>query len=283
MANNWKLTLAYDGTDFYGWQVQPGLETIQGTLADAIARVTGERVLPQGSGRTDAGVHALGQVATFLLAAPIPEAALLRALDRVLPASIRVLTVQHAPMDFHARHSALRKTYQYRVFPGDRCSPFMARTVYAYRWPLDLAAMQQAAQYVLGKHDFASFAATDPDLAQRNRMAIANTDDADEAGTVRTIDTSTWSQNAAAAPEITLAGYAPALLVYTVRGNGFLHHMVRNLVGTFLEVGRGRWKPEDVPAILAARDRRQAGPTAPASGLVLVQVEYPTEEALEKP
>jgi tRNA pseudouridine38-40 synthase len=222
-------------------------------------------------------------VATFPLAAPIPEADLLRALNRVLPASIRVLTAQHAPMDFHARHSALRKTYQYRVFPGDRCSPFLARTVCPFRWPLDLAAMQQAAQYVLGEHDFTSFAATDPDLAQRNRMATANTDDADDTGTVRTIDTSNWSQNAAAAPEIAQAGDAPALLVYTVRGNGFLHHMVRNLVGTFLEVGRGRWKPEEAPVILAARDRRLAGPTAPASGLFLVQVEYPTGDTPKKP
>ena len=269
---HWKVALAYDGTDFHGWQVQPGWITIQGALADAILAVAGERVLPQGSGRTDAGVHALGQVASFSLAAPIPGSNLIRALNRVLPPTIRVLTAEQVPPDFHARHSVLGKTYQYRIFVrnsqnrGAVNSPFLARYVHACRWPLDMAAMQQAAQLVLGEHNFTSFAASDPDLTARGNNAETEPRDM-----VRTIFTSEWSIGTE--NDATNATYD--LLRYTVRGNGFLHHMVRNLVGTFMEVGRGRWKPEDVSAILAARNRTLAGPTAPACGLFLMHVEYP--------
>ena len=159
----WKLVLAYDGTEFHGWQVQPDCATVQGELRDALARITGEKVLPQGSGRTDAGVHALGQVASFALAAPIPEANLARALNRALPAFIRVLSASRESSDFHARHSARAKTYEYRVFRGEICPPWLARYVYAFNAPLDVEAMQRAALLVCGEHDFTSFAATDPD------------------------------------------------------------------------------------------------------------------------
>src|SRR5450432_3212350 len=128
---NWKLVLSYDGGDFHGWQVQPAQPTIQGELSNAIQRVTGERVLPQGSGRTDAGVHALAQVASFLLTAPIPAANLQRALNRALPESIRILSAVHAPADFHARHSARGKIYEYRIYRGETCPPWLARYVYA--------------------------------------------------------------------------------------------------------------------------------------------------------
>ncbi len=164
----WKLVLAYDGTEFHGWQVQPDCVTVQGELRDALARITGEEVLPQGSGRTDAGVHALGQVASFALAAPIPEANLARALNRTLPASIRVLSATRETSDFHARHSALAKTYEYRVFRGEICPPWLARYVYAFNAPLDVEAMQRAAVLVCGEHDFTSFAATDPDRLERD-------------------------------------------------------------------------------------------------------------------
>ncbi len=140
----WKLVLAYDGTEFHGWQVQPGHPTVQGVLRDALARITGEDVLPQGSGRTDAGVHALGQVASFALAAPIPEANLARALNRTLPAAIRVLSAARVTSDFHARHSARAKTYEYRIFRGEICPPWQARYVYAWNAPLDVDAMQLA-------------------------------------------------------------------------------------------------------------------------------------------
>ncbi len=251
----WKLTLAYDGTPYRGWQVQPGLATVQGTLAGAIRHVVGEDVLPQGSGRTDTGVHALGQVASFALQAPIPEQNLLRALNRALPASIRVLKAEVAPRDFHARHSALRKTYEYRIFPGAHiCPPFLAPYVWDCPWPMSLDLANQAAAQVLGEHDFTSFAASDPDLTQREAGTL-------EKSMIRTIFASAWQE-------------ADGLMVYQVTGSGFLHHMVRNLVGTFVDAAAGRISPKSVVEILAARDRRAAGPTAPARGLFLVSVEY---------
>lgn len=260
---NWKLTLAYDGTDFHGWQVQPGCSTIQGELAAAIERITAESVLPQGSGRTDAGVHARAQVASFELAAPIPPENLFRALNRALPSSIRVLSAEHAHPDFHARHSVRTKTYEYRIFRGEICPPWLARYVYALHWPLDIEKMRRASELVIGEHDFTSFAATDPDLSTRQS-------DSDEPqNNIRTIFSSSWSEEKAEE-----RSKETDLLIYRVRGNGFLHHMVRNLVGTFLDAGRGHIAPEDVTAILECRSRSAAGPTAPARGLFLDFVEY---------
>ena len=258
----WKCTLTYDGTPYSGWQVQPTLSTVQGTLAAAIHRVTGETVLPQGSGRTDTGVHALAQVASFELTVPIPPANLHRALNHALPSSIRVLSVDLAEPGFHARHSARRKTYEYRIFPRlnftaeQPCSPMVAPFVWDCPWPLDLSLLQQAAPQVLGEHDFTTFAATDPDLATRQQ-----TSDAGPPSNVRRIDGSAWSER-------------DGLFLYKVTGSGFLHHMVRNLVGTFVDIGAGRIALDSIPALLAARTRSAAGPTAPARGLFLVQVEY---------
>jgi tRNA pseudouridine38-40 synthase len=254
---NWKLTLAYDGTAYRGWQVQPGLPTVQGVLADAIHQITGERVLPQGSGRTDSGVHALAQVASCTLDAPIPPANFHRALNRCLPPSIRVLAVEPAPPTFHARHSATRKTYEYRIFPlhPDRiCPPTLAPYVWPCPWPLDLGPLKQAGRHILGTHDFTSFAAADPDLSARAAPSVPVT-------CVRTIYQSQWHVH-------------EDLFLYTVSGSGFLHHMVRNLVGTFVQAGALRLDPESIPALLAARNRNAAGPTAPATGLFLAGVEY---------
>jgi tRNA pseudouridine38-40 synthase len=277
----WKLILSYDGTDFHGWQIQPGRPTIQGALADAIASVTGEQVLPQGSGRTDAGVHALGQVASFSLRAAIPAANLQRALNRILPASIRILAAEPAAEGFHARHSAVGKMYQYRMFRGGICSPFLSRYVSVCKWRLDLEAMQSAADKILGEHDFTSFAASDPDRTARLVDEDAGHDDgnvgtdagaAKVSGNARRIESSQWSRESVI--PLPMAGDGGEILTYTVCGNGFLHHMVRNLVGTFIEVGRGRMSPDEVPRILEARDRATAGPTAAASGLCLVKVLY---------
>jgi tRNA pseudouridine38-40 synthase len=301
---HWKITLSYDGGPYNGWQIQPQLPTVQGALADVIRHITGEEVLPQGSGRTDTGVHALAQVATFALAAPIPAANLHRALNRALPPSIRVLSVELAPPDFHARHSALRKTYEYRILPGDTiCSPMLAPYVWACRLDLDLPTLQQAASQILGTHDFTSFAASDPDLATRrapfgtsdegaafdadyfaeldtqlvtdteaeraaanhpSEVATTPTPDRivpDRVGAIRTIDDSAWHRQ-------------DDLLIYRITGSGFLHHMVRNLVGTFVEAAAGRSSSDAIPTILAARNRSAAGPTAPARGLFLIEVDY---------
>jgi tRNA pseudouridine38-40 synthase len=256
---NWKLILAYDGTDFHGWQIQPDHITVQGELAAAIERVTGERVLPQGSGRTDAGVHALAQVASFELNAAIPPENLHRALNRTLPAAIRVLSAEHARVDFHARHSVRAKTYEYRILQAEICPPWRARYVYTFSRPLDLDRMEAAAGLVTGEHDFTSFAASDPDAATRASDPL----DVDaRPDNIRTIYSSSFTSEEG------------ALLIYRVRGNGFLHHMVRNLVGTFIDVGRDHIAPEDVDRILKQRSRSAAGPTAPARGLFLNSVEY---------
>lgn len=260
MQRNIKLTLAYDGTDYCGWQVQPGLLTLQGTLTAAIARVTQEPVPLHGSGRTDAGVHALGQVASFVTSSPIPAANLLIALNDGLPSSIRVLSAEEVAEDFHARKSAKAKTYRYRICRAGVCSPFLARFVYHHPWPLDEGAMMRAASSVLGIHDFTSFAASDPDRLRR----IAEADDGDDEApsNVRAIFASEFRRDGDE-------------LVYEVRGNGFLHHMVRNLVGTFLLVGKETLAVQDVARILAAKIRSaNPGATAPASGLALVSVEY---------
>jgi len=261
---NLKLTLAYDGSEFYGWQVQPGLPTVQGTLADALERVTGESVLPQGSGRTDAGVHALAQVASVHLKSPIPERNLLIALNDVLPPSVRINAVEVVPDSFHARHSAKAKTYRYRIYRGDICPPFLARYVYHDPYPMDEEALIRASEQVVGKHDFTSFAAADPDRSARLAAALEQEVghcDCAHVNNVRTIHFSQWARTREE-------------LIYTVRGDGFLHHMVRNLVGTFLLVGKGSLRISDVPTILEARNRSAAGPTAAACGLYLVSVEY---------
>lgn len=253
---NLRLILSYDGAEFAGWQVQPGRTTVQGALASAIGRLSGENVLPQGSGRTDAGVHALAQVASFATASAIPAENWLRALNDILPASIRVLEAAEAAPEFHARKSARAKTYRYRIHRGAICPPFLARYVWHYPYPLEEPAMVAAAGLVLGEHDFTSFAAVDPERVER--MAAAENV---QTTNVRTIFSSNWKREGEE-------------LIYTVRGSGFLHHMVRNLIGTFLLVGKGTVSLEDLRRILAARERTAAGPTAPASGLYLVEVEY---------
>ncbi len=248
---NLKLILSYDGTEFAGWQVQPDAVTVQGTLASAIGRVTSEKVLPQGSGRTDAGVHALAQVVTFVTESSVPTGNFVKALNDVLPESVRVLEVEEVAADFHARKSARAKTYRYRIYRAAICPPFLARYVWHYPFPLDEAAMIRAAGRVEGEHDFTSFAAVDP---ERGHEGVP-------ASNLRRIFSSSWERNGDE-------------FVYTVRGSGFLHHMVRNLVGTFILVGKGTLQAEDLTRILEARNRSAAGATAPASGLYLVKVEY---------
>lgn len=297
MSRNLKLTLAYDGAEFRGWQIQPGYPTVQGVFAECLGRITGEKVLPQGSGRTDAGVHALAQVASVRLDSPIPERNLLVALNDILPASVRVTGVEIVEEGFHARHSARAKTYRYRIYRDDICPPFLARYVYHDPYPMDEDGMIRASEYLVGTFDFTSFAASDPERTARlaegrslhkpaaaRSSAVAERDlddllanvgtpgvdpDDDGApdglglkqGNVRTIHSSLWVRT-------------PEEFSFTIRGNAFLHHMVRNLMGTFLQVGKGSLKPEDLPAILAAKNRSAAGPTAPACGLYLVNVEY---------
>lgn len=267
--NHWKLTLSYDGTLFHGWQVQPELPTVQGALALALKYVTGESILPQGSGRTDSGVHALAQVTSFALETSIPPANLQRALNRALPPSIRILAAELVDESFHARHSARRKTYEYRIFerrtaasPSERiCSPFLAPYAWDCRWLLAIEPMQEASKYLCGTHDFTSFAASDPERGLREEESDDTKGKAQGPNPVKTLLQAGWA-------------HEHGLLVYRVTGSGFLHHMVRNIVGTLADVGRGSLAVDEIPRILAARDRTAAGPTAPACGLFLHSVEY---------
>lgn len=251
---NIRLNLAYDGTDFHGWQRQPHVQTIEEALAKAIQEITGDDVRVIGSGRTDAGVHAAGQVANFKTLCPIPCGGLVKALNDTLPAAIRVRKADEVAATFHARYSAKSKTYRYRILHAPVCPPFLARYVYHHPYPLDCRAMAQAARPLVGEHDFTSFAGTDPTDKGRKKRRGEN---------VRRVFRS----------RIAVREKLP-LIVYDIRGSGFLHHMVRNIVGTLLEIGSGKRSPGDIPEILAARDRCKAGETAPASGLCLVKVDY---------
>ena len=243
-----RFEVAYDGTDFHGWQVQPGLATVQGVLEEVIGAIEGRPVKVAGSGRTDAGVHALAQVAAVSIENPIPAENFRRAVNRLLPQTIRINHAAATALDFHPRFDARRKTYEYRMFRDEVCPPFDRRFVHHYPYPLDEAAMCEAALLLEGEHDFRAFAASD---------------DSDGAGIskVRTVFHSRLIRK-------------EALLIYRVTGSGFLKHMVRNVVGVLLEVGKGNLSREDVLARLRAGTGIAAGPTAPASGLFLVSVEY---------
>jgi tRNA pseudouridine38-40 synthase len=243
-----KILVAYDGTGFHGWQSQPGLATIQGTLEQAVSEIEGKPVTVLGSGRTDAGVHALGQVAAFSLDNPIPLENLRKAVNRLLPAAIRVLTVEEVSPDFHPRFQALAKTYEYRIFRAEICLPFERLYVHHYPYPLDEERLMALAPLLEGEHDFSAFAASD---------------EADALGgsKVRTIFSSHVRR-------------AAGSLLYRVRGSGFLKHMVRNLAGTLLEAGKGNLGEEELRSLLQPNVRRKAGPTLPARGLFLLSVEY---------
>jgi tRNA pseudouridine38-40 synthase len=244
-----RITLAWDGTEFHGWQVQPGLPTIQGVLEEIVGSIEGKPVHVAGSGRTDAGVHARAQVAAFTIGNPIPTDNLQRAVNRLLPPAIRVLDAVETDADFHPRFDAIAKTYQYTIYRAPLCSPFEWRYVHHYPYPLDEAAMIAAAGLFEGEHDFTAFAASD------------NRDD-EGRSKVRAVFSSTMARSA-------------DHLIYTVRGSGFLKHMVRNIVGTLIETGRGNLDSAAVVALFSADAARKAGPTAPAKGLVLQSVEYP--------
>ena len=263
------LRIAYDGTDYFGWQIQPRRRTIQGTIAEALERICGEEVDLAGSGRTDAGVHAIEQTANVRLLSPIPCANLVAALNNTLPADIRILSAQSVPEGFHARQSAVSKIYRYRIFRPSICPPAITRFVLSYPYPLNVDAMARAAQFFTGTHDFRSFAAS-------RSIGDLVADGLNE--------TSVTAVNVSAKPKSCVRTIFSSNLrtdgdevVYTVSGSGFLQHMVRNIVGTLIDIGRERIAPEMVSNIIAAKNRSVAGPTALARGLHLVSVSYPPE------
>jgi tRNA pseudouridine38-40 synthase len=258
-----KLTLAYDGTDFHGWQVQPGKPTIQGAVNDVLRRITQERITLHGAGRTDAGVHAEGQVAHFKTSSQLAPREFQRALNALLPPAIRIVNADEAERNFHARHQAVIKTYCYRLYRGAIVPPFLWRYVLHYPYPLDEAAMCRAARVFEGEHDFTSLSAP----------GVGDTEaDGKQPSVVKTILESSFRIAREEGEPNGVKGGAE--LVYTVRGRSFLRYMVRKLVGTLLEVGRGRMSEQDIARLFELRDRSRSGPTAPPHGLTMKLVEY---------
>jgi tRNA pseudouridine38-40 synthase len=241
-----KLTVSYDGTDFYGWQRQAAERTVQAVLEAALAPIEGRPVVVTGAGRTDAGVHADGQVASLSLTATIGPLELQRALNATLPPDVRVCEIAEAHADFNARFDARLKTYRYAIWCGAVMPPRQRRYSWHVPYPLDMTAMQSAAALLVGRHDFAAFQAAGSDVQT----------------TVREVTASKIGQPSA--PTID----------YEITGTGFLRHMVRNIVGTLVDVGRSRLAPTALLDILSSGDRARASATAPPHGLTLVRVEY---------
>lgn len=245
MVHNYRVVLHFDGTDYYGWQFQtPEYPTVQAEMIRVLKIIAKKQVLVTGSSRTDAGVHSRGLTANFHLPVAIAPDSLQRAMNSLLPRDIRVMECALMDRSFNARFGAVSKTYQYRIFTGAVQSPFDQRFVLHLPYPLDLKAMRRAARHFVGSKDFTSFSSDEPGKKK-----------------MREIDALTMRVRG---QEIT----------FTVRGKSFLRYMVRNMVGTLIDVGRGKIAPGDIPAIFAAKDRRKAGQTAPAKGLTLLRVEY---------
>ena len=242
---NFRMTLCYDGTDFKGWQRQPRERTIQGALENALFKLTGQLVTVHGAGRTDAGVHAEGQVANFKVATRLGADDLFRALNALLPDDLRVLSLRRVPTDFHARKSARSKTYRYRLLQEPRISPFLVR--YVLHWPhrLDVRAMRKAAALFVREADFSAFS-SNRELQPVRKVVLSDLrKKGDE-------------------------------IVFTIRAGGFLRYMVRTIFGTLLEVGRGKIPPEKIEALFQERSRSLCSPTVPAKGLCLVKIDYPS-------
>ena len=240
-----KLVVAYEGTNYCGWQIQPNGITIEQVLNETLSSLLGEEITVTGASRTDAGVHSLGNVAVFETHTKMPAEKISFALNQRLPEDIVVQESCQVPEDFHPRFSKSRKTYEYRILNCRFRQPLERRTSYFYHYPLDVSAMQRAAAYLVGEHDFTSFASVHAQTNTYVRMIYA-------LDVVREGD----------------------MIRIRVQGNGFLYNMVRIIAGTLIQVGAGIKKPEDMESILAGKDRELAGPTAPAHGLTMIGLEY---------
>jgi tRNA pseudouridine38-40 synthase len=243
---SFKITVAYDGGPFVGWQRQDNGTSVQGLIEDALRELDGRDVTLHGAGRTDTGVHALGQVANFTLVRDATPEVVLRALNSHLPQEIRIVSAEAVPAAFHARFDATSKTYRYRLVNARIANPFEREYAWHLFEPLDVAAMAEAARFVEGRHDFAAFQTVGGATGPTERVVTRSS----------------------------LTAGADGLIVYEVAGSGFLRRMVRSIVGTLVEVGRGRKPPEWMRDVIASRDRGQAGKAAPAHGLFLVRVDY---------
>jgi tRNA pseudouridine38-40 synthase len=289
---NIKLTVSYDGSEFSGWQVQPGQPTVQGALLEVATQLTQENVQVFGAGRTDAGVHALGQVANFKTQSAMSLVEFQRAFNALLPSAVRVMQAEEVGPDFHPRFQSIAKTYQYRIYRGAILPPFENKYVLHDCYPLNVKAMAEAARLFEGEHDFNSFAAstgTEEGDAHRSPMReIFSSHLYTRSGSVfhgqgflgalSTVETANFSDSGSMGNGESGKGAVeadPSELLYVVRGKSFLRYMVRKIVGTLLDVGRGKLQPADIPALFELKDRARSGPTAPPQGLYLVSVEYP--------
>jgi tRNA pseudouridine38-40 synthase len=282
-----KITVAYDGTDYVGWQRQANGVSVQALIEEALREIDGRAVAVAAAGRTDSGVHALGQVAAFTIERALPPDTVVRAVNAYLPDAIRVMSAEEVPPAFHPRFDASSKTYRYRIWNAEVSSPFERRFAWHVTGALDIEAMRAAAQLVEGRHDFAAFQASGSDVVTTVRevhesrlMRIADCGLRIECG-LRIADCGLKDPPSGIRnPQSAIDNYSAirnpqsAILEYQITGTGFLRHMVRTIVGTLVEIGRGRWPIDRMGSALDARDRAAAGPTAPAAGLFLVRVDY---------
>lgn len=246
-----KLEIAYDGTGYHGWQIQPHAITVEGVINEKLSELCGTDVQVIGASRTDAGVHAYGNVAVFDTESPIPAERFALALNRLLPSDIRIQRSYQVPDSFHPRHCDSIKTYQYHIYNSKIALPTNRLYSYHFHWDLNLEAMREAAAYLVGEHDFKSFCSSKTQVKD----------------TTRTIYSLELEQ-------------VEKEVLLTVRGNGFLYNMVRIITGTLLQVGTGHYKPKDIREMLESKDRTKAGACAPAHGLFLVGIHYPDLEEI---
>ena len=276
------LTVAYDGTNYHGWQIQPNGETIEGILNRCLSDLLGEKVEVVGASRTDSGVHAMGNVAVFDTARPIPAEKISYALNRYLPEDIRIQKSEEVSVAFHPRYCASRKTYEYHIY----CAPFPMplKRLYAHFTyvPMNIDLMSQAALYLVGEHDFKSFCSAEAQVETTVRQidSVEVWESATCAGINPCGDNCIGNRekdNVCSEVNENSSRYVEQVgkeIVIRVSGRGFLYNMVRIIAGTLMEVGRGHIAPQEMEKIIAAKDRRAAGPTAPACGLTLVKIEY---------
>lgn len=257
MTNNIKLLIEYDGTNYHGWQRQANLLTVQEVLEDVLGRITKQTVKITGASRTDSGVHALGQVVSFKTNLQIDETSWVKAINSLLPHDIRIKSAEYVQPEFNARFSAKGKKYRYAILNAEQMSPFLRNYSWHVKRPLDLSAMQDAAVCLLGTHDFSSFRSSECSAKSpvRTLEKIEVTKGGEVEGGLRFISNTD-------------------MIIFTFEARSFLQHMVRNIVGTLAEVGRGRFKPTDIKSILEKKDRRHAGQIAPSQGLFLVKIKY---------
>ena len=283
MTYNVRLLLEYDGTNFHGWQGQAGLPTIQETLEEALARITKQPATVLGAGRTDAGVHAAGQVANFRTSLKLTESSWVKAINSLLPPDIVIRSAEYVPPEFHARYSAKSKVYQYAILTSERPSPFLRNYVWYVRKPLNIPSMQEASEYLIGTHDFSSFRASacsaKSPVRTLDRLEITHVPPSAIAGLgsaciERSEKNPAYRDRRDFLIPLNRLPCTGTMILFTFEARSYLQHMVRNIIGTLNDVGRGRFKPSDVREIIEKKDRRYAGPIAPPQGLFLFSVRY---------